>query len=194
MCPWGCSCDALALAAPAAGEEEESGGGSASAASAATHYALFLAGLRLVVIDALPTVIYPVLGGQRNFVGHAALSEVGARLHRLARARGLAALVLNSAVAGRGGEEGGAGEPGWHPSLGTTWSFVPDLSILVTRQHLCVGAPAAAAGGQAAPPAAPAAAAALRDTLAFAVLKSSRLYLGQSSGAAWDLMPEVLTL
>ena len=35
---------------------------------------------------------------------------------------------------------------------------------------------------------------ALRDTLAFAVLKSSRLYLGQSSGAAWDLMPEVLAL
>jgi hypothetical protein len=185
-----------AAAAAAAGAAAAMDGG-APAPPPPSPQARFLAGLRLVILDALPTVIYPVLGGLRNYVGHAALSEVGMRLHRLARARCLAALVLNSVVHERSMEEGGAGEQGVRPSLGMTWSYIPDVSIHIVRQTLLLkgAGPAAPSGASAG---AGGEAPALRDTLAFAVLKSARLYMGSGDGAAaqaaWDLMPGVLVL
>jgi len=146
----------------------------------------FLCSLRLLVLDCLPTVIYPVLGGKGNHVGHAALTEIGSILHRLAKNQNLAVIVLNGTV-GEKVEDTGSTVTGsapavsgtqitantsfpspsslhLRPALGLTWSFVPDVSILVTRQSQKT-----AVDGT------------LRDALLFSVLKSSRTHLGSIS-------------
>ena len=100
--------------------------------------------LRVVVLVGLANVIYPVLGGARNVVGHAALTALGARLHALTHAHAIAALVTNAAVPdkdfgakeerfGSGGGGGGAPTPMQRAGLGLTWALVPDVSVLISR-------------------------------------------------------------
>jgi hypothetical protein len=132
-------------------------------------------------VDSLSAIVYPILGGQRNAAGHVALAELSTRLHRLARRHGIAVLVTNGSVAadaegGAGAEE--AGEEAYaplqqRPALGLTWSFAPDVSLLVLKQL----APCSGSGG------------AWRLWVTAAVLKSTRLFLGCPEAAATGPAP-----
>jgi hypothetical protein len=118
----------------------------------------------LLVLDGLHAVVAPLLGGpSSSWAGHGLMSEIGKRLHWLARVHHMAIVVTNTAVAERGGggnagkraRTGGAGlaeewdaeasdlpaaaagvistRPALRPGLGPTWAAMPDVSLLLQR-------------------------------------------------------------
>lgn len=138
------------------------GGGGGSSLEA------FAARLRVIVLDSVASIVVPLMGPQP--MGHAAMMEVGARLHRMARRRGIAAVVTNSSAMERGDAEHGpagssAGGLPLRPSLGPSWLCVPDVSLLVTKQ-LQLHAGSAAGGGE------------WGEALSCAVFKAARPHLG----------------
>jgi hypothetical protein len=111
--------------------------GAVEAALAAAPRDGWASRLRVVALDGLSSIVYPILSGAaRGFAGHAALTAAGAALHAIARAAGAAVLVTNAATADRDDRErdrerGDAGPQ--KPALGPTWAIVPDASVYVAR-------------------------------------------------------------
>ncbi|XP_041349117.1 DNA repair protein RAD51 homolog 4-like [Gigantopelta aegis] len=86
----------------------------------------FYSGLKLVVVDSVASVVYPVLGGQQ-MDGHGLMVLLGQKLKMLAVDFSLAVLITNNLVSGDGGQR--------TASLGRTWSHVPHTRlVLQTRE------------------------------------------------------------
>ncbi|KAM5181625.1 DNA repair protein RAD51 homolog 4 [Mantella aurantiaca] len=80
--------------------------------------------LRLLVIDSVCAVIYPLLGGNQ-IEGMAAMKHLAQELQTLARDYSLAVLVTNHITKDS--------IYGIRPALGRSWSFVPSTRILLYR-------------------------------------------------------------
>ncbi|XP_072273118.1 DNA repair protein RAD51 homolog 4 isoform X1 [Pyxicephalus adspersus] len=80
--------------------------------------------LRLVIIDSVCAVIYPLLGGKQT-EGMAAMMHLARELQTLARDYSLAILVSNHITKDS--------TSGIRPALGRSWSFVPSTRILLQR-------------------------------------------------------------
>ncbi|KAM9321325.1 DNA repair protein RAD51 homolog 4 [Gastrophryne carolinensis] len=83
--------------------------------------------LRLVVIDSVCAVIYPLLGGKQT-EGMAVMMHLARELQTLAHDYSLAILVTNHITKD--------GVTGIRPALGRSWSFVPRTRILICLQDV----------------------------------------------------------
>ncbi|KAM8977344.1 DNA repair protein RAD51 homolog 4 [Pelodytes ibericus] len=83
--------------------------------------------LRLVIIDSVCAVIYPLLGGKQT-EGMAMMMHLARELQTLARDFSLAVLITNHITKD--------GANGIRPALGRSWSFVPSTRILLERQEV----------------------------------------------------------
>ncbi|KAM4701368.1 DNA repair protein RAD51 homolog 4 isoform 1-T4 [Discoglossus pictus] len=84
--------------------------------------------LRLVIIDSICSVIYPLLGGKQT-EGMALMMQMARELLTLAHDFNLAVLLTNHITKD--------GANGVRPALGRSWSFVPSTRILLKRQEEC---------------------------------------------------------
>ncbi|XP_063810065.1 DNA repair protein RAD51 homolog 4 [Pseudophryne corroboree] len=82
--------------------------------------------LRLVVIDSVCAVIYPLLGGKQT-EGMAIMMHLARELQSFAHDFSVAILVTNHITKN--------GASGFRPALGRSWSFVPSTRILLQRQE-----------------------------------------------------------
>ncbi|XP_018416950.1 PREDICTED: DNA repair protein RAD51 homolog 4 [Nanorana parkeri] len=82
--------------------------------------------MRLLVIDSVCAVIYPLLGGKQT-EGMAAMNNLARELQTLARDYSLSVLVTNHITKDSTGRI--------RPALGRSWSFVPSTRILLCRQE-----------------------------------------------------------
>ncbi|MEE6469713.1 hypothetical protein FKM82_008737 [Ascaphus truei] len=82
--------------------------------------------LRLVIIDSVCAVIYPLLGGNQA-EGMAIMMQLARELKTVARELSLAVLVTNHVTKD--------GATGIRPALGRSWSFVPSTRILLKRHE-----------------------------------------------------------
>lgn len=133
--------------------------------------------LTCLVIDTITPLLATAMGGPggggggppRQHVGHALMAEAGRTLARLARGTGAGVVVTNSVTADRlpgwsgGGGAGGGDQPadgppgggaprGLKPSLGPSWRYVPDVTLLLAPTAPPTTAPR---GGEAPPRAQP---------------------------------------
>ncbi|KAE8624880.1 hypothetical protein XENTR_v10006077 [Xenopus tropicalis] len=86
--------------------------------------------LRLVIVDSVCAVIYPMLGGKHT-EGMAIMMQLARELQTLAHDYHLAILISNSIT-----KDGATGN---RPALGRSWSFVPSTRILLTPTELNCG-------------------------------------------------------
>ncbi|XP_068021457.1 DNA repair protein RAD51 homolog 4 isoform X2 [Melanerpes formicivorus] len=84
--------------------------------------------LRLVVIDSVSAVIYPLLGG-RHSEGLAIMMQLARELKTLAREFSLAIVVTNQVT-----RDSSSNGP-LKPALGRSWSFVPSTRVLLESQE-----------------------------------------------------------
>ncbi|XP_075051257.1 DNA repair protein RAD51 homolog 4 [Mixophyes fleayi] len=82
--------------------------------------------LRIVMVDSVCAVIYPLLGGKQT-EGMAIMMYLARELQSLAHDLSLAVLVTNHITKN--------GATGYRPALGRSWSFVPSTRILLHRQE-----------------------------------------------------------
>ncbi|KAM4796663.1 DNA repair protein RAD51 homolog 4 isoform 1-T1 [Rhinophrynus dorsalis] len=82
--------------------------------------------LRLVIIDSVCAVIYPLLGGKQT-EGMAIMMQLARELQTMAHDYSLAILITNHITKD--------GATGIRPALGRSWSFVPSTRILLTRHE-----------------------------------------------------------
>ncbi|XP_068124812.1 DNA repair protein RAD51 homolog 4 [Hyperolius riggenbachi] len=82
--------------------------------------------LRLIVIDSVCAVIYPLLGGKQT-EGMAVMMHLARELQTLAHDYSLAILVTNHVIKD--------GTSGIRPALGRSWSFVPSTRIILCRDE-----------------------------------------------------------
>ncbi|XP_044142622.1 DNA repair protein RAD51 homolog 4 [Bufo gargarizans] len=82
--------------------------------------------LRLVVVDSVCAVIYPLLGGKQT-EGMAVMMYLARELQTLAHDFSLAVLVTNHITRD--------GSAGFRPALGRSWSFVPSTRIQIQRDE-----------------------------------------------------------
>ncbi|KAK3084220.1 hypothetical protein FSP39_010227 [Pinctada imbricata] len=83
----------------------------------------FYRNLRLLIVDSVASVIYPVLGGQQTD-GHALMVHLALKLKQLASEFSMAVLVTNNVVRVDGRV---------NTSLGKTWSHVPHSRLIITN-------------------------------------------------------------
>ncbi|XP_054022403.1 DNA repair protein RAD51 homolog 4 isoform X2 [Dryobates pubescens] len=84
--------------------------------------------LRLVVIDSVSAVIYPLLGG-RHSEGLAIMMQLARELKTLAREFSLAIVVTNQVT-----RDSSSNGP-LKPALGRSWSFVPSTRVLLESKE-----------------------------------------------------------
>ncbi|XP_063448881.1 DNA repair protein RAD51 homolog 4-like [Mytilus trossulus] len=82
----------------------------------------FYAGLKLIIIDNVASVIYPILGGNQ-LDGHGLIAQLSQLLKLLAVDYSLSVLVSNNVVVSDGEKKA---------SLGKVWSHVPHTRVLVS--------------------------------------------------------------
>ncbi|KAM8991305.1 DNA repair protein RAD51 homolog 4 [Ara ararauna] len=87
--------------------------------------------LKIVVIDSVSAVIYPLLGGKQS-EGLAIMMQLARELKTLAREFSLAVVVTNQVTRGNS-----AGPP--KPALGRSWSFVPSTRVLLESKEVTLG-------------------------------------------------------
>ncbi|NWH68126.1 RA51D protein, partial [Geococcyx californianus] len=83
--------------------------------------------LKIVVIDSVSAVIYPLLGGKQS-EGLAIMMELARELKTLAREFSLAIVVTNQVT--RDSSTGSL-----KPALGRSWSFVPSTRVLLETKE-----------------------------------------------------------
>ncbi|NXX45967.1 RA51D protein, partial [Tricholaema leucomelas] len=84
--------------------------------------------LKVVVIDSVSAVIYPLLGGRQS-EGLAIMMQLARELKTLAREFSLAIVVTNQVT--RDSSSNGA----LKPALGRSWSFVPSTRVLLESKE-----------------------------------------------------------
>ncbi|XP_060076530.1 DNA repair protein RAD51 homolog 4-like [Ylistrum balloti] len=84
----------------------------------------FYSNLKLLVVDNIASVIYPVLGGQQ-MDGHGLMVTLSRKLKQLAVDCSIAILITNNVVSGDWDRNRSA-------ALGKTWSHVPHTRIIIT--------------------------------------------------------------
>ena len=93
----------------------------------------------LLVIDGAGQLFGPslVVGQYKQYIGHAGMAETGRCLHAIARRHGTAVLITNTATAVLGSGEHDDDHNNFgttqRPSLGPSWTFVADATILVEQ-------------------------------------------------------------
>ncbi|KAG5177690.1 P-loop containing nucleoside triphosphate hydrolase protein [Tribonema minus] len=105
--------------------------------------------IRLVILDSAAAVLAPLLGGEGNAPGAAALATLAAALSHTALSLSVAVLVTNGAVAdrapppssggggsgsrgfGRSGSSGGGDGGGKRAALGARWAAAPAVRLLL---------------------------------------------------------------
>ncbi|XP_032901915.1 DNA repair protein RAD51 homolog 4 isoform X2 [Amblyraja radiata] len=92
--------------------------------------------VKALVLDSATAVLSPILGGQQ-MDGMSLMMQLARELKLLARELGISVIVTNCVVRDIGG--------GVKPALGCTWSYVPNIRILLRR-----GADAAGPGNHSA--------------------------------------------
>ncbi|NXN10956.1 RA51D protein, partial [Indicator maculatus] len=85
--------------------------------------------LRLVVIDSVSAVIYPLLGGRQS-EGLAIMMQLARELKTLAREFSLAIVVTNQVTRDSSSSSGPL-----KPALGRSWSFVPSTRVLLESKE-----------------------------------------------------------
>ncbi|XP_071092580.1 DNA repair protein RAD51 homolog 4-like [Haliotis cracherodii] len=80
--------------------------------------------LKLLVVDSVTSVIYPVLGGQQ-MDGHGLMVQLGHTLKMLAVEFSIAVLISNNVVFGADGQR--------VASLGRTWSHIPHTRLVIEK-------------------------------------------------------------
>ncbi|XP_078278605.1 DNA repair protein RAD51 homolog 4 isoform X2 [Rhinoraja longicauda] len=80
--------------------------------------------VKALVLDSATAVLSPILGGQQ-MEGMSLMMQLARELKLLARELGVAVIVTNCMVRDIGG--------GVKPALGCTWSYVPNIRILLQR-------------------------------------------------------------
>ncbi|NXM09082.1 RA51D protein, partial [Tyrannus savana] len=83
--------------------------------------------LKIVVIDSVSAVIYPLLGGRQS-EGLAIMMQLSRELKTLAREFSLAVVVTNQVT--RDSSTGPL-----KPALGRSWSFVPSTRVLLESKE-----------------------------------------------------------
>ncbi|XP_051891217.1 DNA repair protein RAD51 homolog 4 isoform X1 [Pristis pectinata] len=81
--------------------------------------------VKAVVVDSATAVLSPVLGGHQ-VEGISLMMQLARELKTLARELGIAVIVTNSVVRDTGGDV--------KPALGCSWSYVPNVRILLQRE------------------------------------------------------------
>ncbi|KAL5015697.1 hypothetical protein ScPMuIL_005286 [Solemya velum] len=89
----------------------------------------FYSSLKLVIVDNVASVLYPVLGG-RHMDGLGLMSHLGLKLKILAVDFSIAVLITNNVAS-----------EGARVSLGKTWSHVPHTRLFLSRRHDVEGRP-----------------------------------------------------
>ncbi|XP_057271488.1 DNA repair protein RAD51 homolog 4 isoform X2 [Pezoporus wallicus] len=84
--------------------------------------------LKIVVIDSVSAVMYPVLGGKQS-EGLAIMMQLARELKTLAREFSLAVVVTNQVT-----RDSSTGPP--KPALGRSWSFVPSTRVLLESKEV----------------------------------------------------------
>ncbi|XP_033748704.1 DNA repair protein RAD51 homolog 4-like [Pecten maximus] len=87
----------------------------------------FYSNMKLLVVDNLASVIYPVLGGQQ-MDGHGLMVTLSRKLKQLAVDCSIAVLITNNVV-------GGDWDRTRSAALGKTWSHVPHTRIIITTNN-----------------------------------------------------------
>uniref|UniRef100_A0A8B9GGC8 DNA repair protein RAD51 homolog 4 n=1 Tax=Amazona collaria TaxID=241587 RepID=A0A8B9GGC8_9PSIT len=87
--------------------------------------------LKIVVIDSVSAVIYPLLGGKQS-EGLAIMMQLARELKTLAREFSLAVVVTNQVT-----RDSSTGPP--KPALGRSWSFVPSTRVLLESKEVTLG-------------------------------------------------------
>ncbi|XP_050410478.2 DNA repair protein RAD51 homolog 4 isoform X2 [Patella vulgata] len=87
---------------------------------------VFYSNIKLVIVDCIASVIYPILGGNQ-IDGHSLMVQISQKLKILAVDYSVAVLVTNNVVSGEDGK--------WLPSLGRTWSHVPHTRIILSSEN-----------------------------------------------------------
>lgn len=86
--------------------------------------------VKIVIVDSVCAVVYPLLGGKQTD-GMALMMQLARELKTMARELSIAVLVTNHVIR----EGGGA----LRPALGRSWGFVPSTRILLEqKQGFCV--------------------------------------------------------
>ncbi|XP_072099447.1 DNA repair protein RAD51 homolog 4 isoform X3 [Mobula birostris] len=80
--------------------------------------------LKAIVVDSITAVLSPILGGHQ-LEGMALMMQLARELKTLARELAIAVIVTNYVVRDAGG--------GVKPALGCSWSYVPNVRILLRR-------------------------------------------------------------
>ncbi|KAK3598958.1 hypothetical protein CHS0354_024630 [Potamilus streckersoni] len=83
----------------------------------------FFESLKLLIVDNVASVIYPILGGPQSD-GQSLITILGQKLKMLAVEFSLAVLVTNNLVSSEGGGS-------WSASLGRVWSHVPHTRLVI---------------------------------------------------------------
>ncbi|NXR12500.1 RA51D protein, partial [Semnornis frantzii] len=84
--------------------------------------------LRVLVIDSVSAVIYPLLGGRQS-EGLAIMMQLARELKTLAREFSLAVVVTNQVTR----DSSSSAPP--KPALGRSWSFVPSTRVLLESKE-----------------------------------------------------------
>ncbi|KAK6190629.1 hypothetical protein SNE40_002453 [Patella caerulea] len=87
---------------------------------------VFYSNIKLVIVDCIASVIYPILGGNQ-IDGHSLMVQISQKLKILAVDYSVAVLVTNNVVSSDDGK--------WLPSLGRTWSHVPHTRIILSSDN-----------------------------------------------------------
>ncbi|XP_059829046.1 DNA repair protein RAD51 homolog 4 isoform X1 [Hypanus sabinus] len=80
--------------------------------------------LKAIVVDSITAVLSPILGGHQ-IEGMALMMQLARELKTLARELAIAVIVTNYLVRDTGG--------GMKPALGCSWSYVPNVRVLLQR-------------------------------------------------------------
>ncbi|XP_013411283.1 DNA repair protein RAD51 homolog 4 isoform X1 [Lingula anatina] len=83
--------------------------------------------LKLVIVDSLPAVVLPVLGGAQTD-GHGYLMHLARMMKTLAVDFNLALMTTNNVVQGEAGET--------KPALGRAWSHIPNTRVEIKKQDI----------------------------------------------------------
>ena len=106
------------------------------------------AGLRLLIVDSVASLLSPVLGGRgAQHRGHALLSSIAHALHAVAQQQRLAVLLTNNTTANVGRREAEEATAAVHAALGESWRCVADTRLELTVDRAEAEAEAAQSSG-----------------------------------------------